>query len=109
VVAASNDAIRARYRTNDLTDKRAEGRFRNWGNTGVNNSGLGTSYSLVTPTLYIGKGFGEFPETVSWAPPFAVTGQIGYQVPTIPSTSPRASSFPNNWSMARRCNTAFRT
>src|SRR6202521_1769664 len=27
-----------------------------WGNTGATNSGLGTSYSLVTPTLYFGKG-----------------------------------------------------
>lgn len=53
-----------------------------WGNTGANNSGLGTSYSTVTPTLYVGKGFGELPEAVSWARPFAVTGQVGYQVPT---------------------------
>jgi hypothetical protein len=53
-----------------------------WGNTGANNSGLGTSYSLVTPTFYFGQGFGELPETLSWARPFAVTGQIGYQVPT---------------------------
>jgi len=53
-----------------------------WGNTGATNSGLGTNYSLITPTLHVGKGFGELPETVSWARPFAVTGQIGYQVPT---------------------------
>jgi hypothetical protein len=53
-----------------------------WGNTGATNSGLGTSYSLVTPTLYFGKGFGELPDTLSWARPFAVTGQVGYQIPT---------------------------
>jgi hypothetical protein len=53
-----------------------------WGNTGANNSGLGTSYSLVTPTFYFGQGFGELPETLSWARPFAVTGQVGYQIPT---------------------------
>ena len=53
-----------------------------WGNTGANNSGLGTPYSLVTPTFYFGKGFGELPDTLSWARPFAVTGQVGYQVPT---------------------------
>jgi hypothetical protein len=52
-----------------------------WGNTGATNSGLGTSYSLVTPALYFGKGFGELPETLSWARPFAVTGQVGYQIP----------------------------
>jgi hypothetical protein len=54
-----------------------------WGYTGATNSGLGTSYHLVTPTLYFGKGFGELPEAVSWARPFAVTGQVGYQVPTV--------------------------
>jgi hypothetical protein len=53
-----------------------------WGNTGANNSGLGSSYSLVTPTFYFGKGFGELPDTISWARPFAVTGQVGYQIPT---------------------------
>jgi hypothetical protein len=53
-----------------------------WGNTGANISGLGTSYSLVTPTFYFGKGFGELPESISWARPFAVTGQVGYQIPT---------------------------
>ena len=53
-----------------------------WGNTGAINSGLGTSYSLVTPTLYIGKGFGELPDSLSWARPFAVTGQVGYEIPT---------------------------
>ncbi len=53
-----------------------------WGNTGATNSGLGTAYSLVTPTLYVGKGFGELPDALSWARPFAVTGQVGYQIPT---------------------------
>jgi hypothetical protein len=37
---------------------------------------------LVTPTLYIGKGFGELPDSLSWARPFAVTGQVGYEIPT---------------------------
>jgi len=53
-----------------------------WDNTGATNSGLGTSYSLVTPTIYFGKGFGELPEALSWARPFAVTTQVGYQIPT---------------------------
>jgi hypothetical protein len=53
-----------------------------WGNTGATNSGLGTSYSLVTPTFYFGKGLGDLPDTLSWVRPFAVTGQVGYQMPT---------------------------
>ena len=80
-----------------------------WGNTGANNSGLGTPYSLVTPTFYFGKGFGELPESMSWARPFAVTGQVGYQIPTSFFNFTRTSSFRNNWSMAPRCSTAFRT
>jgi hypothetical protein len=53
-----------------------------WGGTGAVNSGLGTPYSLLTPTYYFGKGFGDLPESVGWLRAFAVTGQIGYQIPT---------------------------
>jgi hypothetical protein len=53
-----------------------------WGGSGATNSGLGTSYSQVTPTFYFGKGFGDLPDTMSWLRPFAVTGQVGYQIPT---------------------------
>ncbi len=53
-----------------------------WGHTGSTGSGLATTYSLVTPTLYFGKGFGDLPDSVSWARPLAVTGQVGYQIPT---------------------------
>ena len=53
-----------------------------WGGTGATNAGLATSYSLLTPTYYFGQGFGQLPDTMAWARPFAVTGQIGYQIPT---------------------------
>jgi hypothetical protein len=53
-----------------------------WGGTGATNAGIGTSYSLLTPTYYFGQGFGQLPDTVAWARPLAVTGQIGYQIPT---------------------------
>lgn len=53
-----------------------------WGGTGATNPGFGNSFSTLTPTFYFGKGFGELPETVGWARPFAVTGQIGYQIPS---------------------------
>jgi hypothetical protein len=53
-----------------------------WGHTGSTGSGLATAYSQVTPTLYFGKGFGDLPDSVSWIRPFAVTGQVGYQIPT---------------------------
>jgi hypothetical protein len=53
-----------------------------WGGTGATNAGIGTSYSVLTPTYYFGQGFGQLPETIGWARPIAVTGQIGYQIPT---------------------------
>jgi hypothetical protein len=53
-----------------------------WGGTGATGAGIGTSYSLLTPTYYFGQGFGELPDTIGWARPLAVTGQVGYQVPT---------------------------
>ncbi len=53
-----------------------------WGGTGATNAGIGTAYNLITPTYYFGQGFGQLPDAMAWARPFAVTGQIGYQIPT---------------------------
>jgi hypothetical protein len=53
-----------------------------WGRTGSTGSGFATDYSLVTPTLYFGKGFGDLPSDFGWFRAFAVTGQVGYQIPT---------------------------
>jgi hypothetical protein len=52
-----------------------------WGGTGNTGAGLATSYSVLTPTFNFGQGFGQLPDTIGWARPFAVTGQVGYQVP----------------------------
>lgn len=51
-----------------------------WGGTGAQRIGAEET-SVVTPTLYFGKGFGNLPERANWARPFAVTGLIGYAVP----------------------------
>ena len=53
-----------------------------WGRTGSTGSGCATDYSLVTPTLYFGKGFGDLPASFGGFRAFAVTGQVGYQIPT---------------------------
>jgi hypothetical protein len=53
-----------------------------WGGTGAVNSGLATPFSVLTPTFYFGKGFGDLPDSFGWLRAFAVTGQIGYQFPT---------------------------
>jgi hypothetical protein len=53
-----------------------------WGGTGAIHSGIADPYSTLTPTYSFGQGFGGLPETMGWARPIAVTGQIGYQIPT---------------------------
>jgi hypothetical protein len=53
-----------------------------WGGTGATNAGLGNSFSTLSPTLYVGKGFGELPDALSWARPFAVTAEGSYDIPT---------------------------
>jgi hypothetical protein len=53
-----------------------------WGGTGNVNAGIGTSYSMLTPTYYFGQGFGGLPDAIGFARPLAFTGQIGYQIPT---------------------------
>src|SRR6202040_3614590 len=39
-------------------------------------------FSTLTPTLYVGKGFGDLPESAGWFRAFALTGQVGYSIPT---------------------------
>ena len=38
-------------------------------------------FTTVTPTLYLGKGFGDL--ATDWARPFAVTGSVGASIPTV--------------------------
>jgi len=52
-----------------------------WGNTGA--AGVGAeSFTTYTPTIYMGKGFGDLPDTLSWLRPIGVTAQIGYAIPS---------------------------
>ena len=63
-----------------------------WGGAGSVAAGLATPYSVLTPTFYFGKGFGDLPAEAGWLRAFAVTGQIGYQMPTS-SFDPVAGAF----------------
>jgi hypothetical protein len=65
-----------------------------WGGTGASNSGIGTPYSLITPTFYFGKGFGDLPDDAGWLRAFAVTGQVGYQLPTTSYEAAQNASIP---------------
>jgi hypothetical protein len=53
-----------------------------WGGTGAVQSGLADPWSTLTPTFYFGKGFGDLPDSFEWLRAFAITGQVGYQIPT---------------------------
>jgi hypothetical protein len=53
-----------------------------WGGTGSVAAGLATPYSVLTPMFFFGKGLGDLPPETGWLRAFAVTGQIGYQMPT---------------------------
>jgi hypothetical protein len=52
-----------------------------WGRTG--NASVGAEkFSTLTPTLFFGKGLGDLPNTFGALRAFALTGQIGYTIPT---------------------------
>src|SRR5262249_31321839 len=42
-------------------------------------------FSTLTPTLYFGKGFGDLPDSAGLLRAFAITGQVGYSIPTSSS------------------------
>jgi hypothetical protein len=52
-----------------------------WANTGAKALDVDT-FTTYTPTFYFGKGFGDLPDTVWWMRPFAVTGVVGYAIPS---------------------------
>src|SRR5215470_5631395 len=56
-----------------------------WGGSGA--SGVGAEkFSAYTPTFFFGKGFGDLPDTVWWARPIALTGVVGYSIPSSART-----------------------
>jgi len=57
-----------------------------WGGSGAQDVGA-ESFTVYTPTIYFGKGFGDLPSSMDWARPFAITGQVGYAIPGVSQTS----------------------
>jgi hypothetical protein len=67
----------------------------NWGNTGA--AGVGaTPWSTITPTGYFGKGFGDLPDSAGFLRAFAVTGQVGYEIPTTSFDLVSGNPVPQN-------------
>jgi len=54
-----------------------------WGRTGNPTVGA-ESFSVVTPQLFFGKGFGDLPTSLDPLRPLAITGQLGISIPTHP-------------------------
>jgi hypothetical protein len=50
------------------------------GNTGGRNTS--DTFSVISPTLYLGKGFGDLPDSLSSLQPFAVTSVLAEDFPT---------------------------
>ena len=57
-----------------------------WGGSGAQDVGA-ERFTVYTPTLYFGKGFGDLPTSLNWARPFAITGQFGYAIPGVSQTT----------------------
>ena len=52
-----------------------------WSGTGA--AGVGAEqHTTFTPTLFFGKGAGDLPASAGWVRPFALTGQLGYAIPS---------------------------
>jgi hypothetical protein len=67
------------------------------GNTGSRQVGS-DAFSTITPAFYFGKGFGDLFESTSFLRPLAVTGVIGYSIPTQKTTD--GVQNPNNMTWA---------
>lgn len=70
------------------------------GGTGAKKIGAGSA-NVFTPTIYYGKGFGDLPDALKYARPFALTGTLGEDLPT--------SAEPNNlkWGVALEYNLPY--
>jgi hypothetical protein len=54
------------------------------GGTGA--PGIASSFSTLTPTVYIGKGFGDLPASAAWLRPLTISATAAVAVPTESST-----------------------
>src|SRR4030081_2638542 len=54
------------------------------GGTGA--PGIASSFSTLTPAIFLCKGFGDLPDSVAWLRPLTVSGTIAVAVPTAATT-----------------------
>jgi hypothetical protein len=53
---------------------------------GTGSPQVASSFSTLTPTVYIGKGFGDLPDSMAWLRPLTVSATVAVAVPTESST-----------------------
>ncbi|HEY1213882.1 MAG TPA: hypothetical protein VGE93_09660 [Bryobacteraceae bacterium] len=58
-----------------------------WEIGGTGSKAVAERTSTFTPTIKFGKGFGDLPDSVSFLRPFAITGTVGYAIPTAHDAS----------------------
>src|SRR6266436_830481 len=49
---------------------------------GTGSSPVAASFSTVTPTVFIGKGFGDLPDSMAWLQPLTISATAAVAVPT---------------------------
>ncbi|NTZ05993.1 hypothetical protein [Burkholderia metallica] len=59
---------------------------------GTGSRSIANPYSAITPTLYIGKGFGDLPDSLKYLKPLAITGTLGPRL-TLNSADPESLSW----------------
>ncbi len=79
------DNLYYRVKQEAWTDKRHEFQFSLGLSGEIANTGSKGSdgYSNYVPSILFAKGLGDLPDELAWLKPAAVTGVIGYQVPSI--------------------------
>ena len=83
-----NFAVGAKYRfyINDAHEFMASaGVVAELGGTG--SKAIASPHSALTPTLYVGKGFGDLPDSLKYLKPIAITGVVGPRL-TLNSSEP---------------------
>ncbi len=56
-----------------------------WAHTGSKALGQ-PDFTTLSPTFDFGKGFGDLPQSMRWLRPFAITGNLGFDLPTKSSS-----------------------
>jgi hypothetical protein len=56
------------------------------GHSGAQGAGA-NAQNLIAPGIFIGKGFGDLPDSLAWLRPFGVTGAVSFEQPLAGGTS----------------------